>query len=107
MARLDGNVLATDNSRFGPQGSGTEFEVLANEVLQLSGVRNSQMLTILDTVAQNHILILNLHLHNPMEKLELGDYLRAHQCEQMLHWMKAREREVNAAKVFVMGDFNT
>ena len=25
----------------------------------------------------------------------------------MLHWMKAREREVNAQKVFVMGDFNT
>ena len=51
LARLDGNVFATDNARFGTPGSGKEFEVISNDVLQVSGVRNCQMITIKDTIA--------------------------------------------------------
>ncbi len=65
------------------------------------------MLTIKDNVTLEHMLMINLHLHNPSEAIELGDYLRKHQCEQMLHWMGIRERQVDAKKVFVFGDFNT
>ena len=99
--------MATDQARFGPVGSGSEFEVLSNDVLQVSGVRNCQMMTFRDTVQDQNLIMINLHIHNPCEAIELGDYLRKHQAEQMLHWMKAREREVKAEKVFVFGDFNT
>ena len=107
LARLDGNVIATDQARFGAEGSGAEFEVLTNDVLQVSGVRNCQMVTCRDTIDDKHLIFINLHLHNPCEAIELGDYLRAHQAEQMIHWMKAKEAEVNADKIFVFGDFNT
>merc|ERR1739848_166663 len=83
------------------------FEIVSNEVLQVSGVRNCQMETCRDTLVDKHLVMINLHLHNPMEKKELGDYLRAHQAEQMLHWLKAKEKEVDVDKIFVVGDFNT
>ena len=107
LARLDGNVIGTDKARFGAKGSGAEFEIISNEVLQVSGVRNCQMLTCRDTLVDKHLVMINLHLHNPMEKKELGDYLRAHQAEQMLHWLKAKQAEVDVDKIFVVGDFNT
>ena len=52
-------------------------------------------------------MFINTHLHNPMEEWALGDYLRAHQTEQLLHWMKKRESEVKIDKVFAVGDFNS
>jgi len=51
------------------------------------------MVTVRDTKASGkgeHMIFVNLHLHNPMEDLALGDYLRKHQCEHMLHWMMKR-----------------
>jgi len=103
--------MFTDNARFADcsdtHRKDSEFEVLSNDVLQVSGVRNCQMITVRDNVADEHMIMVNLHLHNPAEKLELGDYLRGHQCEQMLHWLNIRKREVDANKVFVFGDFNT
>ena len=65
------------------------------------------MVTVNDTIANTNFIMINLHLHNPCEAIELGDYLRRHQAEQMIHWMKAKEAEVNADKIFVFGDFNT
>ena len=61
-----------------------EFEVISNEVLHLSGVRNCQMITMKDNVASQgkekdeHLIFINLHLHNPMEDVRLGDYVRQH-----------------------------
>ena len=81
-AHLDGNVMFTDNARFADCSDthrrDSEFEVVSNDVLQVSGVRNCQMITIKDNVADEHMIMVNLHLHNPAEKLELGDYLRGH-----------------------------
>ena len=68
-AWLDGNAIVTDQARFGDEGSGSEFEVLSNDYLQLSGVRNCQMVTVRDNGAkaekEQHMIFVNLHLHNP------------------------------------------
>ena len=78
--------MAVDNARF---GSNAEFEVISNDVLQVSGVRNVQMITIKDNLREgSKFLFLNLHLHNPLQKPEYDDYLRAHQASHFLYWMQ-------------------
>ena len=108
-ARLDGNSMLTDKKRFG-EGSGSEFQILSNEVLHISGVRNCQMMSIKDTCAPkgrpDSFIMINLHLHNPMEEISKGDYLRSHQATHFLHWLGIKQKELQTDRVFIFGDFN-
>ena len=71
------------------------------------------MVTVRDNGAkgdkEQHMIFVNLHFHNPMEDLALGDYLRKHQCEHMLFFLQKRQKEFagTADRVIVSGDFNT
>ena len=85
---------------------------MSNEVLHVSGVRNCQMMAIKDTHAPkgcaNHFIMVNIHLHNPMEETGKGDYLRSHQATHLLHWVGKKQEELGGTdRVFIIGDLNS